>query len=396
MALLDLSGWLGQLLPQLDPNSDTPVSDWLVGTRFKDRFAPAEANPLQFYQQETRRTVPDVLAPVAATQEMMARPQVQPTVAAPTPQQLVQPPPPQQMPQPQQDSQFGNLNAGLQNFIDPDASFVGRIVNGLGGLATGKRTDAAGITQQNQLNTARSLSAYFRSQGMAPQQADHLAILGASNPKLIEDIMKPPATIEAGIARGYGPGAGPAGLDKLRQLKQEEARGTKMGQEQAVAAQAEPAGIQNAKDAASIASRLLTHPGRDNSLFWHSTAAGLLDDATAQRLSGGTEAGDALGLHNQLTSQAFLEAYQNTLKGGGQITEIEGVKGTQALLRARRALTKAEYDQSIRDFISHTNRAIDNFQFRAGHADPNYKGALEIKPGSKFDWVPGRGLVPRQ
>ena len=44
----------------------------------------------------------------------------------------------------------------------------------------------------------------------------------------------------------------------------------------------------------------------------------------------GTDMADTQALINQIGGQAFLEAFES-LKGGGQITEIEGVKATQAI-----------------------------------------------------------------
>src|SRR5262245_28765553 len=108
MAFLDFAGWLGSLLPKLDEDSDHPISDLIgIPNRFDYRFQPAIDKPLQ--QMETRRTVPDVLAPVAATQEMMPRQQA--PVPMPTPQQLAQPPQTPQPP-PMQSAPFGGtLNA---------------------------------------------------------------------------------------------------------------------------------------------------------------------------------------------------------------------------------------------------------------------------------------------
>lgn len=52
------------------------------------------------------------------------------------------------------------------------------------------------------------------------------------------------------------------------------------------------------------------------------------------------------GRANQLNGQAFLQAFQS-LKGGGQITEVEGAKATQAIGRLDTAQDPADYTQAL-------------------------------------------------
>jgi hypothetical protein len=59
--------------------------------------------------------------------------------------------------------------------------------------------------------------------------------------------------------------------------------------------------------------------------------------------------GEVLGQINQLRGQAFLDAFQS-LRGGGQITQIEGSKATQAITRIENRLTTEEgYRQALSD-----------------------------------------------
>lgn len=50
----------------------------------------------------------------------------------------------------------------------------------------------------------------------------------------------------------------------------------------------------------------------------------------------------------QLKGQTFLQAY-NTLKGGGQITEVEGAKAESAIARLSKAQTKDEFYSALKD-----------------------------------------------
>lgn len=52
------------------------------------------------------------------------------------------------------------------------------------------------------------------------------------------------------------------------------------------------------------------------------------------------------GRANQLNGQAFLQAFQS-LKGGGQITEVEGAKATQAIGRLDTAQSADDYKQAL-------------------------------------------------
>jgi hypothetical protein len=51
----------------------------------------------------------------------------------------------------------------------------------------------------------------------------------------------------------------------------------------------------------------------------------------------------------QIEGQAFLDAFQ-TLKGGGQITEIEGKKATDAIARMNASGSEAEFTKAAKEF----------------------------------------------
>ena len=56
-----------------------------------------------------------------------------------------------------------------------------------------------------------------------------------------------------------------------------------------------------------------------------------------------------MAIYDQVTGRAFLEAF-DTLKGGGQITETEGVKATQALARLQRTQDPEAFKESLYEF----------------------------------------------
>lgn len=81
----------------------------------------------------------------------------------------------------------------------------------------------------------------------------------------------------------------------------------------------------------------------------------------------GSDAAGAYALHNQIQGQAFLQAFEK-LKGGGQITEIEGTKATQAITRMNTAQSEAEYIKAAREFQTILKQGIQRAREMSGSA----------------------------
>lgn len=71
-----------------------------------------------------------------------------------------------------------------------------------------------------------------------------------------------------------------------------------------------------------------------------------------------TEAADFKSRLEQLQGGTFLQAY-NTLRGGGQITEVEGAKATAALNRAKAAQNEQAFKTALRDFQDVVQKGAD-------------------------------------
>jgi hypothetical protein len=78
----------------------------------------------------------------------------------------------------------------------------------------------------------------------------------------------------------------------------------------------------------------------------------------------GTAAADFQARFDQIKGSAFLQAYE-TLKGGGQITNIEGEKGTAALNRMSIAQSEREFIQAAREFQEVVQKGLERAQRRA-------------------------------
>jgi hypothetical protein len=90
----------------------------------------------------------------------------------------------------------------------------------------------------------------------------------------------------------------------------------------------------------------------------------------------GTKQADFRAALAQLKGGVFLQAY-NTLKGGGAITEVEGAKATDALLRAQTAQSVEAFDAAINDYRKVVTGAVERARTaaRGGYSSGMGSGA---------------------
>lgn len=129
------------------------------------------------------------------------------------------------------------------------------------------------------------------------------------------------------------------------------AEGTTEGTARGTAVANMPQVQYTAQQALATADQLLTHPGR-------STATGVSSRLDPRNYVPGTDAYNFNVLLNQAKGQIFLDAYQ-ALKGGGQITEIEGQKAEQAKARMDRAQSDEEFVQALKDYKASIQRGLE-------------------------------------
>ena len=129
-------------------------------------------------------------------------------------QNAIQAPPP--MPQAREPGIMDRLTAGATNFTTGGNPIAG-LLNSFKGLATGERTDSAGVSQANQAQMTRALYGALIQRDIPQAQAFAIAQAASTNPKIAEILLpqalglKPPSTIEGGVAeqmfKGNGAGA---------------------------------------------------------------------------------------------------------------------------------------------------------------------------------------------
>ena len=88
-----------------------------------------------------------------------------------------------------------------------------------------------------------------------------------------------------------------------------------------------------------------------------------------QRFAEGSDAASYEIRQKQIEGKAFLEAFQ-ALKGGGSITEKEGEKGTQAIMRMNKASSEAEYKAAARELQGILRTGMDRSRAKAGQTSP--------------------------
>lgn len=169
---------------------------------------------------------------------------------------------------------------------------------------------------------------------------------------------------------------------------------TEIGKAQGKARATLPTDLQTAEQTVKEIDQLINHPGLDS-------IVGPIDQYRSGIMLG-AEGRDALARFNQLKGRSFLQAY-SILKGGGQITEIEGTKAENAMARMDRAQSEAEFKAALKDFRDAVDVGMTKLRERAGVAAQQQEAAPTVPPSQgqplspgSYQWDPQRGLIPRQ
>lgn len=131
-------------------------------------------------------------------------------------------------------------------------------------------------------------------------------------------------------------------LDRLpiqnRQAAQDTAIGKGMGEAQVAGVTGAPQALANADNLLGQIDAVINDP----SLSLAVGVGGLLPAVP------GTPQAGVVSRIEQLQGQAFLQAFE-TLKGGGQITEVEGKKATDAIARLQRVQSREDFVRALKD-----------------------------------------------
>lgn len=117
--------------------------------------------------------------------------------------------------------------------------------------------------------------------------------------------------------------------------------------------------ISNAEDSISTVQQIIDHPGLDYITGFYSKAP----------IIPNTPQADAKALMDQIEGQQFLSAYQ-ALRGGGQITEVEGKKATAARSRmvsiVKYGGKKEDFIKAAKEYIGIIQKGMERARRQAG------------------------------
>jgi hypothetical protein len=140
-------------------------------------------------------------------------------------------------------------------------------------------------------------------------------------------------------------------------IAKEKAGGKEMGESEAKAEIGLPQTIDNANKTIQNIDDIISHPG-------FSSYVGATLKPFASKIDGTPEA-DVAKRIDEVKGGAFLQAFE-TLKGGGQITEAEGKKATDAITRMDKAQSESEFKTAAREFQQIIRNGVTRAQKKAG------------------------------
>lgn len=130
-------------------------------------------------------------------------------------------------------------------------------------------------------------------------------------------------------------------VDHQKDLAEGKAFGRETGKTKAQDTLSLPQTIATAEHTLSTLDKVLAHPGRLG-------ATGASSKLNPANFTPGTDEYDFNVLMDQVQGKTFLQAYES-LKGGGQITEVEGKKAEQAIARLNTAQSEEAFASAIEE-----------------------------------------------
>lgn len=153
-------------------------------------------------------------------------------------------------------------------------------------------------------------------------------------------------------------------------IKEAESYGTASGKVRAEAETELPVVEQNADYAIKLIDELIEHPGMKSSVGVKNPFSGAAPMVLGLKPVEGTKSADFMARLEQIKGKQFLEAFEN-LKGGGQITEVEGEKATQAISRMGTAQSENEFIAAAREFQDIVKRGRKRARNKVNKRQPN-------------------------
>ena len=126
-----------------------------------------------------------------------------------------------------------------------------------------------------------------------------------------------------------------------------------------------PDALATASNALQQIKELRGQPGLSDAVGAKNLFSGAATMAVGLDPIAGTDAANFETRRKQLVGGTFLQAY-NTLKGGGQITEVEGQKAQDAIARMSTAQSENEFNKALDDYEAVIKSGVDRARLKAG------------------------------
>lgn len=157
------------------------------------------------------------------------------------------------------------------------------------------------------------------------------------------------------------------------------AQGKIEGESTATAKVELPGTLAGADQTLGLIDKLLAHPGLPSAVGMKGAAMGY---GVFKEPVAGTQAADFMAIKDQLGGKQFLEAFES-LKGGGQITEVEGKKATDAIAAMQTSQSEAAFKAAAKEFRDVVEAAKKRAISKAGGAAP--VAPVVEAPGTSID-----------
>jgi len=157
------------------------------------------------------------------------------------------------------------------------------------------------------------------------------------------------AQYAAGLADSFRQMQDRIALQQADPVRQASAQAKEMANQEAM--QKRAGVLDEISQTRNMITEMLEHPGFSGSVGMKNASYlfGLKEEPIA-----GTNEADFYPYIKQIRGGAFLKAFER-IKGGGQITEIEGEKATDAIIRAQTSQSEEGFRKSMNDFLEVIN-----------------------------------------
>lgn len=134
--------------------------------------------------------------------------------------------------------------------------------------------------------------------------------------------------------------------------------------------------LASVQDSLAVIDKATNHPGLSGSVGKWGLVSGYIP---------GTKEKDFQSVLDQLKGESFLQAFSN-LKGGGQITELEGKKATDAIARLDKSQTEPEFRKSLADLRAIMQRGADRLAAQQGGQTSSTSAPAGNSGGASGSW----------